>query len=52
MQAEKCKVIETENRLLVARVWGWHWGKWGDVGQRAQTSSYMMKFWGYNIQYG
>ena len=31
---------------------GWGWGKWGDIGQRVQTSSYKMnKFWGSNVQY-
>ena len=35
---EKVKLIETESRMVVARVWE----KWGDVGQRAETSSYKM----------
>ena len=27
------------------------WERWGDVGQRIQTSSYKMnKFWGSNVQ--
>ena len=29
------------------------WGKWGDVGQRVQISSYKKnKFWGSDVQYG
>lgn len=31
----KNKLTETETRLVVAR--GWGWGKYQDVGQRAQT---------------
>lgn len=36
--SKKAKLIESESTMLVAR--GWRWGKWGDVGQSAQTSGY------------
>lgn len=37
--------------MLVARAWGW--GKWRDVGQSVQVSSYRMnKIWGSNLQHG
>ena len=29
------------------------WGRWGNVGQKAQTSSYKMnKCWGSKVQFG
>lgn len=37
--------------MVVTR--GWEWGKWGDVGQRVQTSIYKKnKFWDSNVQQG
>lgn len=29
---------ETERRMVVDRVWGWGWGKWGEAGQEALIS--------------
>ena len=38
--------------MMVPGYWG-QGGKWGDVGQRIQTSSYKMnKFWASNAQHG
>ena len=34
---KKAALIETEIRMVVAMTWGW--GKWGDIGQKAQISS-------------
>ena len=37
---KKAKLIKTESRVVVTRGWGKGDEKWGDVGQRVQTSSY------------
>ena len=50
--------VESKNAKLTGTVVWWlpgakGWGKWGDVGQRVQISSYKMnKFWGSDVQYG
>ena len=37
--------------MVVAK--GWEMGKWRDVGQGVETSSYKMnKFWSSNVQHG
>ena len=42
MKSKKVELREAESRVVVIR----GWGKWGDISQRAQTSSYKMnKFW-------
>ena len=38
VESKKAELMETESRLVVAR----GRGKWGDVGQRVQTSAYRM----------
>ena len=51
VESQKTKLTETQSRMVIAR--GWRWGKWGDVDQNVQTSSYKMnKFWGSNVQHG
>ena len=37
VESKKAKLTETGNRMVVTKGWGWE--KWGDVGQRVQTSS-------------
>ena len=37
---QKTKLINTGNRLVVARVRMWGRGKMGEEGQKVQTSSY------------
>ena len=50
VEYKKAKLIETESRMVVAKDRGC--GKWGDVGQKMQTSSYKLnKFWGCNVQH-
>lgn len=45
MDSKKAKLIEVKNRLVVSG----EWGKWGDISQRMQTSSYkIFKLWGFN----
>ena len=52
-QTNKHKLIDTENKLVVARSGGWELGKMGEVGQKIQTSSYKInKSWGGNVQHG
>ena len=43
---KKPKLIDTENRLVIARVVGYGCGldKMGEGGQKVQTSSYKIKF--------
>lgn len=38
MESKKAEIIETESRVVVAR----DWGKWGEVGQRVETSYKMI----------
>ena len=48
MESKKAKLIETGVEWWLPGVRGW--GKWGDVGQRVQISSYKMnKFWESNV---
>ena len=52
-QQKKPKLIDTENRLVVARGGGREWGEWGEGGQKVQTSHYKVnKFWGSNVPHG
>ena len=47
------KLIDTENRLVVARGGCGGWAKMDEVHQKMQTSSYKVnKSWGYNVQHG
>ena len=49
--------VESKTELMETVDW-WlprpeGWGRWGDVGQKAQTSSYKMnKCWGSKVQFG
>ena len=44
------ELIETETRMVVARVWGW---REGEMLVRVPTSSCKMnKFWESNVQHG
>ena len=50
---QKYKLVDTENRLVVARGGGRRVGKMGEGGQKVQTSSYKInKSQRCNIQYG
>ena len=51
MESQKVKLTGTETRIMVT---GGGWGeKWGDLGERLQTSSYKVnEFWGSNVQNG
>ena len=49
----KNKLIDTENRLVVARDGMWEMGKMDEGGQKVHTSSYKTnKSWGCNIEHG
>lgn len=39
---KKAEFIETKTRMLV--IWYWDWGKWGELGQRVQTSHVIFFF--------
>lgn len=45
MESKKVELTETESRMVAASDWD-RVGKWGDVGQRVQTSIYKTnKLW-------
>ena len=45
-ESKDIELVETESRMEAAS--GEGWGKWGNICQRVQTSSYKMnKFWGF-----
>ena len=47
------KLIDTENRLVVARSEGKRVGEIGEGGQNPHNSSYKInKLWGCNVQHG
>ena len=49
---KKKNLIETKNRLVVARGKGWGMGEMAECGQRVYIASYKVnKFWGCNIQH-
>ena len=53
VESRKTELIETENRLVVARGGGWGLGEKGEGGQRVHTSSYKInRFWEYNVLHG
>ena len=45
-------VVDTQNRLVVARREGWWVGEVDNGCQELQTSSYKIKLWGCNVQHG
>ena len=52
-KGKKNKLIDAENRFVVARGGGGQVGKMGEGSQKVQTSSYKIsKSWGYNVQHG
>lgn len=47
----KTELRDTENTLMVARSEGYRMDGMDEGGQKAQTSSYIYKLWGCNVQH-
>ena len=51
--ANKTKITDTENRMVVAKGWGWEVGETGEGDQKKQTFSYKInKTWECSVQQG